>query len=33
MAASEFDDFCRFAFTFLEDRRARYLVIGGRAIG
>ena len=32
MAASEFDDFCRFAFTFLEDRRTRYLVIGGLAV-
>lgn len=32
MAASEFDDFCRFAFTFLEGRRTRYLVIGGLAV-
>lgn len=32
MAQSEFDDFCRFAFTFLETRGTRYLVIGGLAV-
>jgi hypothetical protein len=32
MAASEFDDFCRFAFTFLENQGLRYLVIGGLAV-
>ena len=26
-AASEFDDFCRFAFTFLENQGLRYLVM------
>ena len=29
MAQSEFDDFCRFAFAFLDDRGTRYLVVGG----
>ena len=32
MAASEFDEFCRFAFTFLENQGPRYLVIGGLAV-
>ena len=32
MATSEFDDFCRFAFTFLENQGLRYLVIGGLAV-
>lgn len=32
MSHSEFDDFCRFAFTFLESRGTRYLVIGGLAV-
>jgi len=32
MAGSEFDEFCRFAFTFLEDRQTKYLVIGGLAV-
>ncbi len=27
MATSEFDDFCRFAFTFLENQGLRYLVM------
>jgi hypothetical protein len=31
MVRNEFDDFCRFAFTFLETRGTRYLVIGGLA--
>lgn len=29
---SEFDAFCRFAFTFLEETQTRYLVIGGLAV-
>jgi len=32
MAESEFDDFCRFAFSFLENRQTRFLVIGGLAV-
>jgi hypothetical protein len=32
MAESEFDDFCRFAFSFLENRHIRFLVIGGLAV-
>lgn len=32
MAPSEFDAFCRFAFTFLEERKTRYLVVGGLAV-
>jgi len=32
MMVSQFDDFCRFAFSFLERERVRYLVIGGLAI-
>lgn len=32
MAGSEFDNFCRFAFEFLEDRGVRYLVVGGLAV-
>lgn len=32
VASSEFDTFCRHAFTFLEDRGARYLVVGGLAV-
>ena len=32
MAASDFDDFCRFAFRFLEGQGTRYLVIGGLAV-
>lgn len=32
MAASQFDEFCRFAFGFLEDRGTRFLVIGGLAV-
>ncbi|MDA0253802.1 MAG: hypothetical protein O3C39_05360 [Planctomycetota bacterium] len=32
MAGNEFDDFCRFAFTFLENRGTPYLVIGGLAV-
>ena len=32
MAASEFDEFCRLAFTFLESQGTRYLVIGGLAV-
>jgi hypothetical protein len=32
MAASEFDEFCRFAFTFLQDQGTRFLVVGGLAV-
>jgi hypothetical protein len=32
MAWNEFDDFCRFAFRFLEQRGTPYLVIGGLAV-
>ena len=32
VAQSEFDDFCRFAFAFLDDRGTRYLVVGGLAV-
>ena len=32
MTASQFDDFCRFAFSFLEREGVRYLVIGGLAV-
>lgn len=32
MPASSFDAFCRFAFTFLEEQRVRYLVVGGLAV-
>lgn len=32
VAHSEFDAFCRHAFTFLDDRGARYLVVGGLAV-
>jgi hypothetical protein len=32
MAESEFDDFCRFAFSFLEGERTRFLVVGGLAV-
>jgi hypothetical protein len=32
VAASSFDTFCRFAFTFLEEQGVRYLVIGGLAV-
>jgi len=32
MPASEFDEFCRSAFSFLESHRTRYLVIGGLAV-
>ena len=32
MSTSSFDAFCRFAFTFLEEQRVRYLVIGGLAV-
>lgn len=32
MPASNFDEFCRFAFTFLEERGVRYLVVGGLAV-
>jgi hypothetical protein len=32
MAASDFDEFCRSAFTFLESQGTRYLVIGGLAV-
>lgn len=32
MARNEFDEFCRFAFTFLESQGTRYLVIGGLAV-
>jgi predicted nucleotidyltransferase len=32
MATSEFDDFCRFAFAFLQDQGTRFLVIGGLAV-
>ena len=32
MKQSEFDDFCRFAFSFLDDRGTRYLVVGGLAL-
>jgi hypothetical protein len=32
MAGNEFDDFCRFAFRFLEQRGTPYLVIGGLAV-
>lgn len=32
MAPNEFDDFCRFAFSFLERARARFLVVGGLAV-
>lgn len=32
MVQNEFDDFCRFAFAFLDDRGVRYLVVGGLAV-
>lgn len=32
MPANEFDAFCWFAFSFLEEQRIRYLVIGGLAV-
>lgn len=32
MAASDFDEFCRFAFGFLEESGTRHLVIGGLAV-
>jgi hypothetical protein len=32
MAPNEFDDFCRFAFSFLEGARTRFLVVGGLAV-
>jgi hypothetical protein len=32
MAESQFDDFCRFAFAFLDARGTRYLVIDGLAV-
>ena len=32
MAPNEFDDFCRFAFSFLERARVRFLVVGGLAV-
>jgi hypothetical protein len=32
MSASDFDAFCRFAFSFLEEQGVRYLVIGGLAV-
>ena len=32
MSPSEFDEFCRFAFRFLDDRGVRYLVVGGLAV-
>lgn len=32
MAANAFDEFCRFAFGFLEANDARYLVVGGLAV-
>jgi [acyl-carrier-protein] S-malonyltransferase len=32
VSTSSFDAFCRFAFTFLEEQRVRYLVIGGLAV-
>ena len=32
MVQNEFDDFCRFAFAFLNDRGVRYLVVGGLAV-
>lgn len=32
MAGNDFDEFCRFAFTFLERQKTRYLVIGGLAV-
>lgn len=32
MAPSEFDSFCRFAFSFLRDRHTRFLVVGGLAV-
>lgn len=32
MTASAFDEFCRFAFAFLEDCKTRYLVVGGLAV-
>lgn len=32
MPQSEFDQFCRFAFAFLDDRDVRYLVVGGLAV-
>ena len=32
VAQSEFDDFCRFAFAFLDDRGTRYLVVDGLAV-
>jgi hypothetical protein len=32
MAKSEFDEFCRFAFSFLEGERTRFLVVGGLAV-
>lgn len=32
MPASEFDAFCRIAFSFLDEHRIRYLVVGGLAV-
>ena len=32
VAKSEFDTFCRFAFTFLEEQGTRFLVVGGLAV-
>jgi len=32
MAANAFDEFCRSAFTILENQGTRYLVIGGLAV-
>ena len=32
MAANEFDDFCRFAFSFLDRAGTRFLVVGGLAV-
>lgn len=32
VSASSFDDFCRFAFRFLEEHGVRYLVVGGLAV-
>jgi hypothetical protein len=32
MAPNEFDEFCQFAFSFLEGARTRFLVVGGLAV-
>ena len=32
MAPNEFDEFCQFAFSFLEGARTRFMVVGGLAV-